>query len=179
MEQNMEHIELFTKQGIFIPQISIHYNKKIVKNIFKLSNIGYVDTVEFIPLKENEEQQSAIVYFENVILSDFSYQLADTILNEHSYNLYLEDDECWVLLKNKNPSSERAIMNEPFSLHGTKRLESKIARLEETIAIQNDTIKHQAGVIDQLMYNINYISQRFDAIVDQAHSIQTLQKATT
>lgn len=167
MEQNMDHIELFTKQGIFIPQISIHYTQKIIKTIFKLSNIGHVDTVELIPLHDNEEMQSAIVYFK---LSEFSYKVAYEILNNNSYNLYLEDDECWILMKNKNPSSERALMNESFS---TRDIDSTIVQLEEEIEKQNEIILEQTETIHNLMKGIKVISKRFDSVIE---TVKVLQK---
>jgi hypothetical protein len=127
--------------SVFIPTISKVHTKDIIANYFALNSVGKVERVDFVEFQNDDEDracdrkrfQQAFVHFTP---DQKTHEIMEAIEQKGSYRFYpfKEQNQYWILLKNKNPvpNSEQNIHQVS---HNQKLLEERYAQMEEREAL--------------------------------------------
>jgi hypothetical protein len=147
--------------SFYIPRMSTNYDKKQVKTIFKLLNIGKVKRVDFTSINkkpgfiinnDNSNIKSAFIHMETIYSNPFTEAIFKNLYIESKpYKIYPENDNYyWFLLKANNPI-EDTIMNKHQIVENCRFLENKIEEQADIIKNLEDKLVGLQNVVEQLI----------------------------
>ena len=151
--------------SIYIPRMSINITESVVMEIFRTSNIGEVNRVDFTQINKktgfiennHNNMKSAFVHFKNYYNNDSTNKIIEGLQNGQSIKFYLDDFRCgvknrqyWLLLKAKTVVPE-TMMNNHQIVENCRFLEKKVEEQEITIHNLSDQLDCVVSVVNQLL----------------------------
>jgi hypothetical protein len=97
--------------SFFIPRMLSQYDEARVKFVFaKCLCIGTVNRVDFVPIEGESRFQQAFVHMEEIYNSPSNSHITEEVFDANRgvrmYPAMFNENEYWILLKNKNPVTE-------------------------------------------------------------------------
>jgi hypothetical protein len=182
--------------SIYIPRMSTRWTESGVKKIMAKYYIGTVSHVDFVPIDkkpgfvENTDNMSVMSAFVHFSISyDKSFwdsahfsrshdkSFWNSIENDIQLRLWVDTNEYWVCLKNKNPV-KRTLMNIHQVVENGRHLESlvtsqaeEIKNLKETVAGLTSKIDCMHFALSKLLNGLYCQHTQMDALNDHLQEI--------
>ena len=180
--------------SVFIPTISKAHTEEIIANYFALNSVGKVERVDFVEHQNDVKGfQKAFVHFSP---QQKTHEIMEAIEQKGSYRFYpcemkerhscsfKEQNEYWILLKNKNPvpktelnidqlSHNQKLMEEREALI-VEKMEKMFQKMEKMEEREAQMVQKMAKMEDEMKMMIQ-LNEKFAKTFDvQTANIQTL-----
>ena len=157
IERQQQEQKLSAIMSLYIPRIHCKYTAENVMNYFHVWGVGNVKRVDFLPIENVTNMQSAFVHFHTIYINILTDHLAEKLITENgSFKIQVTTSEYWIVMRNKKPIIETTMNIHQMAAY-IKEIEEKVEKQATALEKQEAQIKELSNMVTKLVERYIYV----------------------